>query len=267
MIVPDLLPPQARAARFARICEEAMRERRITGNAGIGTLAEKWQHQIIKRYLSEDPHDHEVRVPSARFVSDVRVGQEVFEVQTGAFCRMQKKIAWYLEQTNWSVTVVHPIPQNRWVSWINAETEEISPRRKSPRHGRAEDLLPELYGLLPYLGSPRLHFRLLMLEVQDFRLLSPHSRSPRKGGERFERIPLSLMEELLFSSPSDYIRFLPEDLPSPFTVREFSAHTRIRGRDAYSAVRVLAALGLLSPAPPKARAMAFSVSPEWVRGR
>lgn len=264
MIVPDFLSPQARAARFARICEDAMRERRSTENAEIGTLSEKWQHQIIKRYLSENPDDHEVKVPSTRFVSDVRVGREVFEVQTGAFYRMQKKIGWYLEQTDWSVTVVHPIPQNRWISWINAETEEITPRKKSPRHGRAEELLPELYGLLPYLGNPRLRFRVLMLEVQDFRLLNPRSRNPHRGGARFERIPLSLTEELMLSSPSDYIRFLPQGLPSPFTVREFSECTRIRGRDAYSAVRVLAALGLLSAAPPRGKAMAFSVNPEFV---
>lgn len=255
---PSFLTPQERAARFERICNEAMLERRSNGSAGIGTLAEKWQHQIVKRYLTERTDCHELRLPGTRYVSDVRIGRSVYEVQTGAFAPMQKKIDYYLTHTDWYVTVVRPIAQNRWVSVIDPETKEISPRKRSPRHGRAEELLPELYCLLPHLGNPRLRFHLLMLEVYDFRLSAGSSR--RRTGERFERIPLSLLGELTFTSAADFARLLPPALPSPFTVKQFSALTRLRGRDAYSAVRVLAALGLLTPAPSVGRAMAFTVS-------
>ncbi len=258
MIIPDLLSPEARIGRFDRICEDAMRERREQGTDGIGTLAEKWQHQIIKRYLSEDPAEHEVKLPGTRFVSDIRCGDQVYEVQTGSFYPMQKKIAHYLSETELTVTVVHPIPKNAWVSRIDAVTSEISPRHRSPKHGRAIDLLPELYYLAPHLRHPRLKFRLLLLEVQDFRLVDPSARRRKRSGERFERIPLSLYEDITFSSPADFAIFLPDELPQVFTVSQFSAATRLRGRDAYSAVRALVALGLLSPAPPIGRAMAFA---------
>ena len=64
---------------------------------GIGLLGEKWQHQIIKRYLTEDPGEHEVKLAGTRFVSDVRVGNAIYEVQTGSFAPMKKKLErmWY----------------------------------------------------------------------------------------------------------------------------------------------------------------------------
>lgn len=254
MIVPDLLTPEARADRFARICNAAMLERRQQGTDGIGTLAEKWQHQIIKRYLSEDPGDHEIRLAGTRFVSDVRVGNDAYEVQTGAFYPMKKKIAYYMEQTDLTVTVVHPIAQNRWISMIDPKTTEISPRKKSPKHGHAEELLPELYCLLPYLGNPRLKFRVLMVETEDFRL--KNCRNGRKAA-RFESIPIALLDDFTLEKSSDFNRFLPDDLPPAFTAKIFSAHTRFRGQDTYSALRVLTALGLLSQTDPIGRAMAW----------
>ncbi len=258
MILADRLDLDARIGRFGRICDAAMRERREQGTDGIGTLSEKWQHQIIKRYLSEDTSEHEVRVSEdRRFVSDVRVGDHAYEVQTGAFAPMREKIAYYLEQTALDVTIVHPIPKNKTVCWIDPATQEISEPKRSPRHGRLIDLLPELYPLIPYLARKRLHFRVLLLEVCDFRILSNDKRNRKHRAERFERIPTALCEDVSFDTPADFQVFLPEELPSVFTVKQFSVLTKLRGRDAYSAVRVLVAMGLLAPAEKIGRSMAF----------
>ena len=246
-------------ARFCRLCEAAMLERRANGDAGIGTLAEKRLHAIIKRYLCEDEDLHEVGVLNTRYVSDVRIGNDVYEVQTGAFYPMRKKIAYYLENTNCTVTIVHPIIVNKWVSWVDPTTHEVSERKKSPKHEGTKDLLAELYCLIPYLGNPRLKFRLLMLEAQDFRLLTGRSRDRKHyGAERYERIPLDLLSEEDFSDVSDFRQFIPDTLPTHFTVKDFTRHTGIRGRDAYSAVRVLVALGLLSTGESIGRAMGFT---------
>ena len=113
----DLNP--SHKARFDRLCREAMRIRPNLGDAGIGTLAEKCMHAVIKQYLCADVACHEVKVPNTRFVSDVRIGREVFEVQTGAFYPMKKKIDYYLTQTDYTVTVVHPIAAERWMSWVD----------------------------------------------------------------------------------------------------------------------------------------------------
>ena len=238
-----------------------MLERRVQGELGVGTLAEKWQHQIIKRYLSENTAEHEILVSSERkFVSDVRVGMDAYEVQTGSFAPMAKKIAYYLEQTDLTVTVVHPIAVNRWLSWVDGENEEISPRKKSPVHGSANHILAQLYPLLGMLPHPRLKFRILLLEVHDFKLLSRRKSNPKKGAQRYERIPLSLLEDISLNQPSDFAQFLPQGLPSPFTVKDFSKAAKIKGRDAYSAVRALTALGLITQTNPIGRSMAFALS-------
>ena len=246
-------------ARFDRLCREALTEKHAQGEAGIGTLAEKRLHGIIKRFLCEDEDCHEVGVLNTRYVSDVRIGNEVYEVQTGAFYPMKKKIDHYLNNTDCTVTVVHPIPVLKWICWIDPKTLDITPRKKSPRKGRPEDLLPELYCLTEHLGNPRLRFRLLLIEAEDFRLLSGSTRNPKNHSHRYERLPLKLLDVIDLSSPEDFRRFLPQDLPHHFTVKDFSTRTKIRGRDAYSAVRVLAALGLVRQSSPIGRSMGWEI--------
>lgn len=246
--------------RFDALCEQALRESRHAKESGIGTLQEKRMHAVIKKYLCPDEDFHEVGVADTRYVSDVRIGNEIYEVQTGAFYPMKQKIAHYLARTDCSVTVVHPISVVQWMCWVDPKTYEIGPRRKVSRHGRVEDLLAELYCLLPYLGeieSGRLRFRLLLVETQDFRLLDGWSRDRKRGSTLYERIPLSLIDEIEFSKREDFLRFIPDDLPPHFTVREFSVRTKIRGRDAYSAVRVLCALGLFGEGERIGRSMGF----------
>jgi hypothetical protein len=250
----------AQKARFARLCEEAARAARSFGEEGIGTLGEKRMHAVIKRYLCEDHACHEVGVLNTGYVSDVRIGNDVYEVQTGAFYPMKKKIAHYIDSTDLTVTVVHPISVERWVTWVDAKTGEVTPRKRSPKRERAIHLLPELYCLLPYLGNVRLRFRLLMIEEEDFRTLSGRKDNRKRGARLYERMPLSLLGEIEFTSPEDFAVFLPNDLPSPFTAKDFSQKTGLRGRDAYSAVHVLEKLNVIVATDPIGRAMAFETN-------
>ncbi len=253
--VEPLPPDPAHKARFDRLCTDALREHHIMGEAGIGTLGEKRLHSLIKRFLCEDSDYHEVGVANTRFVADVWVGDEILEVQTGPFYPMQKKIAHYMEKTEHTVTVVHPILWDRTLSWVDLKRGTVEPARRAPKE-YTEALLPELYCLIPYLNNPRLRVRLLYLEARDFKtreLLKGRRRSVR----RFDCLPLSLLGERLFASPEDYACFVPPELPDRFTVSDYSEHTGVRGRDAYSAVRVLSALGLLRESGKEGRAMAF----------
>lgn len=249
----------AHKARFDRLCREVASAPRANGEEGIGTLGEKRMHAIIKRYIYEDHACHEVGVFNTGYVSDVRIGDDVYEVQTGAFYPMKKKIAHYIENTSCTVTVVHPISVERWVTWVDAKTGEVTPRKRSPKRERAIHLLPELYCLLPYLGDERLRFCLLMIEEEDFRTLSGRKDNRKRGARLYERMPLSLFGEIEFSAPEDFAVFLPNDMPSPFTVKDFSQKMGLRGRDAYSAVHVLEKLGLITKTEPIGRAMAFKI--------
>lgn len=242
--------------RFDRLCRDAMLARPDSGE-GIGTLGEKRMHAIIKQFLCADTACQEVKLSGTRFVSDIRIGNEIYEVQTGSFFPMKRKIAYYLEHTDCTVTIVHPIPVLRWMSWVDPVSMEIHPRRRVPRVGRPADLLPELFSLLPHLQNPRLRYQLLLLETQDFRLLDGTSPDRKQHATHYERIPLSLQGEMVFSSPADLRILIPDDLPAHFTVKQFSARSKLRGRDAYSAVRALVGLGLAVEAEPIGRSMGF----------
>lgn len=258
LILPDFLDDGAKRARFDRIYMQAMRERRESLRDGIGTLAEKWQHQIVKRYLSEDPAEQEVRLAGTRFVSDVRVGNAVYEVQTGSFAPMKKKMERYFAEPDLTVTVVHPMPAVRRLAWMDPETGEIGPRRRVTGKKEKIALLPELYpliSLLPMLAQGRLRFRLLLLEVQDFKLLDGTSRNRKSHATRLERIPTALLEDVTYAAPGDLAALLPAELPDRMTVAEFSRATGLRGLDAYSAVRVLLALGVFEETEKTGRAL------------
>ncbi|MBR2722081.1 MAG: hypothetical protein IKB75_04810 [Clostridia bacterium] len=245
----------AGSAYFDSLCRDALRYGRTQGEDGIGTMQEKRLHAVIKHYLCSDPNCHEVGLEGSRYIADVRMGDAIFEVQTGSFAPMREKIAYCLSHTDAVVTVVHPISVIKWVSWVDAETATVSPRRKAPKE-RIEDLLCELYPLRELLGNPRLRFRLLLLETQDFRVLSKQ-KNRKRGAERYERMPLSLIDEIEFSSREDFRRFIPNELPTHFTVKQFSVLSGIRGVDAYSAVRVLTSLGLFDTGEKIGRSMGF----------
>lgn len=244
-------------ARFARLCADAALSRRSEGDGGFGTLAEKRMHAVIKRYLCPNEDFHEVGMADARFIADVRIGNEIFEVQSGAFYPMKKKIAYYLERTDCTVTVVHPITVNKRVTEIDPATGEILSSKRSPKHERASDLLAELYPLIAHLPHERLKFRLLLIEAEEFRLAGARRHRGKWVSARYERMPKALLDVMDFTSPEDFRVFLPPELPEIFTVKDFSCATHIRGRNAYSAVHVLEALGVITPTEPIGRAMAF----------
>ena len=173
---------------------------------------------------------------------------------------MRKKIDHYLNRTDCTVTVIHPISLKRWISWVDPETMEVQPRRRVGSTERAADLLSQMAVLEPNLQHPRLHFRLLLLETYDFRLLDGRSPDRKKHSTHYERIPLSLLGDLSFDTLDDFRSLIPASLPSPFTAKQFATHTKLRTRDAYQAVRALVALGLAAPADPIGRARAWRLT-------
>lgn len=78
------------------------------GYAGIGTLREKRLHMAVKRYLSPDATGQEVPVRelgeagTARDrIADVRLPDgHIFEVQTGGFYPLRRKIGLYMAHTD-----------------------------------------------------------------------------------------------------------------------------------------------------------------------
>lgn len=214
-------------AYFSRLCYEA-EVNKVQKTGGINTMGEKRLHQVLKRYYESDETRHEQ--PVGRFIADVLRDEEIIEVQTGSFFPLKAKIAYYLHQTSYRITIVHPILQKKWVSWIDPEKGSVSKRRCSPKKGRLIEETRELVYLLDCLPTDRLRFIFPVIEAEDYRLLNGWSRDRKRGSTRYTRIPLALLGEETLAVRADYAALLPSDLPDPFTAHDFASAANLASR-------------------------------------
>lgn len=209
---------------------------------GIGILGEKTLHATLKLWLDDDPTHHEIPLPQGS-VADIFDGERVTEIQTANFSGFRKKLEKLLE--HYPVTVVHPLVRVKWVSWIDPATGEVTKPRRSGRRGSFTDAGKELIFILPLLGHPNLTVKLVLLDVEEQRLLDGWGNGGKRGSHRAERLPLALGEELTLKAPADYAALLPPDLPMPFTAAQFGKAARLQGRKLQGTLKVLLTLGVL----------------------
>ncbi len=209
---------------------------------GIGILGEKTLHATLKWWLDDDETHHEIPLPCGN-VADIFDGERVTEIQTANFSGFRKKLEKLLE--SYPVTVVHPLVRVKWVSWIDPETGEITKPRRSGRRGSFTDAGKQLIYILPLLGHPNLTVRLVLLDVEEQRLLDGWGKGGKRGSHRAERLPLALGEIVTLCAPADYAALLPPDLPTPFTAAQFGKAARQQGRSLQGTLKVLLTLGVL----------------------
>lgn len=202
---------------------------------GIGTLSEKTVHAVLKNYYAPDTDMHEI--PIENYVADIYTGAEIIEIQTRSFHNMRKKLAAFLPL--YPVTIVYPIPHIKWLSWIDEETGETSPKRKSPKRGNPYQAFIELYKIRSFLPDANLKFRFALIDMEEYRLLNGWSRDKKKGSDRFDRIPVQFVEEVCIDCREDYMQFVPYDIPEPFTTKDFATHAKIPVRLAQTVLLIL----------------------------
>ncbi len=208
---------------------------------GIGTLGEKTTHAILKYTCAPDPSLHEI--PVAGSIADICTGREIIEIQTGGFHPLKKKLDKFLPLM--PVTIVHPIPRCKWLCWIDPETGETTGKRKSPKTGSPLEIFRQLIYLLPYLNHPNLRIFVVMLDMEEYRLLDGWSRDKKKGSHRYDRIPLSIAGEVRLDCPRDYMQLIPWPLQEPFTLKDFEKAAGISHKTAENALLVLRRLNLI----------------------
>ncbi len=209
---------------------------------GIGTLAEKTMHAVLKNYYAPDEDMHEI--PIENYVADIYTGTEIIEIQTRSMDRMRKKLEAFLPL--YPVTIVYPIPREKWLYWIDEETGGVSQKRKSPKKGNPYQAFIELYKIRPFLPNPNLRLRLDLIDMEEYRLLNGWSRDKKKGSERYDRIPTQFFEEVCIDCIRDYMQLIPYELPEQFTVKDFAKYAKIPVRLAGTVLLIFYDLGLVS---------------------
>jgi len=234
---------------------------------GIGTLGEKQMHAAIKRFVCPDESKHEIKLDNdtedgekkkgrRRFVADVLDGNTVYEIQTGSLAPLVPKLDWIMANTDLNVTVIHPIAEVKWVN-ILGDDGRISKRYRSPRPDKLADFAGELYYVRHLLDCPRFSLVILATEAEQYKKNAENKKRRRSKYEKYELIPVNLLRAHVFLGLESYKYFVPDELCGPFTVKQYSAASKIRGRDAYSIVHTLCDVGLLREVGKVGRAAAY----------
>lgn len=223
---------------------------------GIGTLSEKTVHAVLKNYYAPDTDMHEI--PVEGFVADIYTGSEIIEIQTRSFDAMRRKLSAFLPM--YEVTIVYPIPHIKWLSWIDETSGETSPKRKSPKRGNPYQAFVELYRIRPFLSDKNLHFRFDLIDMEEYRLLNGWSRDKKRGSDRYDRIPLKFVQEVRIDRKEDYLKFVPFDLPEPFTAKEFATSAKIRPELARTVLLILTDLGTVTRIGKKGNSYLYQVN-------
>ena len=213
-------------------------------SSGIGTLSEKKIHSALKYYVQPDKEKHEIK--NYGFVSDALSDNGVFEIQTRGFYRLNKKLEILLDHG--TVTVVYPIISKKLLYLTDSETGEVTVRKSTKRMTR-HHVFAELYGIRGFLTSKNLCLRLITLEAEEHRVIRVKmSKKGRKKVETLsaEKIPTTLIDDMIISTPSDYRAFLPETLPELFTSAEYAKVCKISQSLAGTTLLILTDLKLVT---------------------
>lgn len=230
---------------FKEACDKIIG--RQQGLHGIGTLGEKTVHAVLKYYYAPEERYHEVRI--GNFIADICKEGEIIEIQTRHFHTMRSKLDYFLQ--DYEVTIVYPVPHIKYLRWVDPATGEISPARKCPKKGKIYDIVPELYKIKPYLSNEHLHFILIFLDMEEYRILDGWSKDKKKGSTKTDKIPLSLVNEWRIDVKEDFLNFLPQlncpgpGLPEKFTSKDVSAVCKIPTQTAGILLNILYDLKLI----------------------
>lgn len=238
--------PALAAAYAAAMAEEG---------EGIGRLSERTLHSTLKFWLQPHAAFHEIDVGGA--VADIFDGKTVTEVQTVGLYPLKKKLPKLLSR--YPVTVVVPLPHRKWVCWIDPETGERSESHRSPKTGKPWDLLPELFWLTELWKTPTAHpltVRLLLVDMEEYRLQDGWGNDGKRGSHRADRLPLAVAAEIALCSFADIPALLPP-LPDTFTAAELGRALGRRGRTLWRAVRCLEESGAVVRLPKEGRAVLY----------
>lgn len=239
---------------FSEACKAVAEGERQSG--GIGTLGEKTLHAVIKRYLEPHTDNHEVKIGG--YIADIVGENGVIEIQTGSFTPLRPKLECLLGYAD--VTVVYPMAAVKNIAWLDPETGEVSQDRRSPKKMKPCDAFYELIRIKPLLGSPRLHIKLLMLELTEIKLPGKDPKKRSRGSKRVDRIPTALKDEIDVYSPADYARFIPSGLPETYGIKDFARYAGVGYGAAQRALTVLRYLGLVSECGKRGREKLFQTN-------
>jgi hypothetical protein len=170
-------------------------------------------HSAIKEWYFVEGDKLEERVDD--FVVDIVRGDLLIEIQIANFSAIKPKLLRLLNEHK--VRLVYPIPKVKWIIHKSTGTGETYGRRRSPKKGRLTDLFSELIRIPSLFSTGNFNIEVLMVEVEEIWCDDGRGSWRRKGASIEDRKLIRVFESRFFEDKTDFLKFLPEDLPDPFS--------------------------------------------------
>lgn len=221
---------------------------------GIGSLNESSLHLAIKDWYSKPGDRFEVKVDGS--VIDIVRGPLLIEIQTRNFSGIRRKLEKLIDHHK--ILLLYPISALTWIIRVS-ESGQVLGKRKSPKRGKLVHIFDELLHIPEIINHPNFTLEVLMIRMEEVRCDDGKGSWRRKGVSIKDRRLLKVIESHRFTRSQDFLRFLPDDLETPFTNKDFA---KAAGMSIYQTRRItytLRRMKVLEKAGKKGKAFLFDV--------
>jgi len=170
-------------------------------------------HSSIKDWYSLRGDRLEARVEN--YIIDIVRNDLLIEIQTRNFSAIKGKLRSLI--SSYSVRLVYPIAERKWIVRVSRSNGEMVSRRRSPKRGKLTDLFDELVWIPHLAGEDNFSMEVLMIEEEEIWCADGKGSWRRRGVSIKDRKLLDVVERVRFVERGDFLRFLPSDLDQPFT--------------------------------------------------
>ena len=200
----------------------------------ITTYMERGLHRSLKMRFCPDEEKHEIKI--GRYVADACDGKTIFEIQTGSFSPLRKKLQFYLENTDFDVVIVRPIAQNRRIFWLDEVSGELKKApRLSSKHENLASGLADIHYINEFLGDSRLSFCFVLMEIDEVRLLDGYGKQKKIRATSVDRLAGEIYSVEYIKDKNDVKNAIFPLLPDePFGREEFSKSLKLKGLKLWS---------------------------------
>ena len=209
----------------------------------IGTLNEGSLHAALKVWYAT-PGDL-IEHPVDGYVIDLVRDGLLIELQTGGFSPLRVKLEDLTKRHR--VRVVAPLAHTRTIVRVSEEGELLSARR-SPKHGRYEDIFTRLVSFPTLIDHEGFELDVLLTVEDEVRVHRPGQAWRRKGWVVLGRSLTEVKDSMRIRSSADLARFLPAGLPAPFSTADIARLATLPRRVAQQMVYCLRATGVIEMA-------------------
>ncbi len=108
------------------------------------------------------------------------------------------------------------------------------------------------------LKHPNLSVHLVLMDIEEYKLLNGWNYTRKRGATRYDRVPLGVRKIVELDRPEDYMQFVPIDLEDEFIVKDFAKAAMVHEDTARLSLNILNYLGVVRRVGKKGNAYVYS---------